>query len=160
MEDLNILTAIKPEYAEKIYEHTKTLEFRKRVSKQLYEHFIKNGNKKKVKMFIYESYPTKKITGYIMIDFVWKMNKKVIDILYKAHSESFGIDLKDLYKYYDISSMIHETDEVGVAIDIFDSVRFEKPISLWDIDMQYPPQDYRYLTPFDVEKLLRVLANC
>jgi predicted transcriptional regulator len=150
--------AIKPNYTKLIYEKIKTLEFRKRLSKKLLEHFKVYGNRYPVKLYIYESHPTKMITGYMLVDFAWSMNKNVIDQFYRSHPKSLGITLDDLYAYYHIDAKTPENKPIGCAINIRDAIRFEKPIPIWDVDITYPPQDFIYLTPYDVERIGRVVT--
>lgn len=155
--DLTLFMAIKPNYADLIYKKIKTLEWRKRISKQLMQHFKDYGNDNPVKIYIYESYPKKYITGYMLVNFAWKMNLNVINQFYMNDSKSFGIELEDLYQYFRINRKTAKNEYIGYALNIVDAMRFDKPISLWDVDIMYPPQDFIYLTPFDIEKITRMV---
>lgn len=155
--ELNIMMAIKPVFTQRIYAKDKTLEFRKRLSKKLIEHFKAYGNRNPVKLWIYESHPTKMITGYILADYAWTVNKNVLNQFYRSHPKSFGIELDDLYHYYQIDAKTPENEQIGCAINIKEAVKFDKPVFLWDVDISYPPQDYIYLTPYDVERIGRAV---
>lgn len=155
--DLSIMMAIKPNYTKLIYERVKTLEFRKKLAKRLVEHFKAYGNRYPVMIYIYESHPTKMITGYMLADYAWTINKNVIDQFYRSHPKSLGINLEDLYEYYQIDAKTENNKHIGRAINIRDAHRFAKPIPLWDVDISYPPQDFIYLTPYDVERISKVV---
>ncbi len=155
--EFNIFMAIKPKYADLIYQKIKSLEWRKRISKKMIKHFKIHGSNQPLKVYIYESYPKKLITGYMIVDFVWKVNQSVINQFYMADSKSFGIELDDLYNYYGINRKTGKNDYLGYALNIRDAVRFDKSISLWDVDISYPPQDFIYLTPLDIEKIRKMV---
>lgn len=157
--DLTLMMAIKPKFTDLIYQHTKSLEWRKRISKKLIQHFKAYGNRNPVKIYIYESHPTKMITGYYLADYAWDVNKNVIDHFYRAHPKSVGIELDELYAYYQISDTTPENERLGATLNIKDAIKFDKPISLWDVDISYPPQDYIYLTPYDVERIERAVSH-
>lgn len=157
--NLDIMMAIKPVYAERIYLKDKTLEFRKKVATMLKKHFKLHGNKKPVRVYIYESYPKKMITGFIVVDFVWSVNKFVIEQFHRAHPKSLGIDISSLFKYYQVDETTDPHVPIGYAFNIREAIRFVKPICLWDIDLSYPPQDFIYLTPCDVDRIENALID-
>jgi predicted transcriptional regulator len=158
-DNLALMMAIKPKYTELIYKKSKSLEFRNKIAKRLMEHFKNYGNRYPVIIYIYESHPTKMITGYYLADYAWVMNKNVLEQFYKSHPKTFGIELEDLYQYYRIDAKTPNNEQIGYAVNILDAKKFEKPIPLWDIDLNYPPQDFIYLTPYDLEKIGRAVNN-
>ena len=82
---MNLLLSIKPEFVNKILTHEKLYEFRKSIFKQKVD-----------KIFIYSSYPVKKIVGYFEVTEI--ICETPIE-LWNSFSDVSGISEKDFFKY-------------------------------------------------------------
>jgi predicted transcriptional regulator len=127
----NILLSIRPEYANKIFEHTKTVELRRVCPKHL-----EQGDW----VLIYASSPVQALVGAFKVD---KIVKKPLKDLWKMVRKQAGATRQEFDAYYDGVS-------VGVAIffKVQDVQQLEEPITL-DILKQHcfhPPQSFRYAT--------------
>ena len=82
---MNLLISIKPEFVNKILANEKLYEFRKSIFKQKVD-----------KIFIYSTYPVKKIVGYFEAsEIICKSPQE----LWNSFSEVSGISKKDFFKY-------------------------------------------------------------
>lgn len=121
---MNVLLAIKPEFADKIFSGVKKYEYRKVIF-----------TKKVDKVIIYASSPVSKVVGEFTIDSivkgkpnkVWEETKN-----YAGITESY---FKDYFKGKD----------TAYAIKIKDCCKYSKPLSLKEIGVQYAPQSFVYL---------------
>lgn len=124
-----ILMSIRPLYAEKIFNRTKTVELR-RIKPKL----IKAGSL----IFVYVSAPIKSLVGAFSVASV---EEKPVLALWESVKDHAGISYDDFHRYYHGS-------EKGVAIFINDVWLLPKPIHLSDLqrdfDGFYPPQSFRY----------------
>jgi predicted transcriptional regulator len=138
-----LLISIKPEYANKIFEGSKTVELR-RVRPRLREDDI---------VVVYASCPEKALVGWFEVEEIIEEhpNKLWNKVEYKA-----GIDRKIFDRYYQGASL-------GYGIFLKRSFLFEKPIDLEIIKEQWsefrPPQSYHYLKPTELD-ILESLAEC
>jgi predicted transcriptional regulator len=138
-----LLISIKPEYANKIFEGSKTVELR-RVRPRLREDDI---------VVVYASCPEKALVGWFEVEEIIEEhpNKLWNKVEYKA-----GIDRKIFDRYYQGASL-------GYGIVLKRSFLFEKPIDLEIIKEQWsefrPPQSYHYLKPTELD-ILESLAEC
>ena len=83
---MNLLISIKPEFVKKILSHEKLYEFRKTIFKQNVD-----------KIFIYATYPVKKIVGYFeACEIICKSPME----LWNLFAEVSGISKKEFFKYY------------------------------------------------------------
>lgn len=130
---MNIILSIKPKWAELIYSGKKTIEWRKSIPK------FQNIEK----VFLYETYPVKKITGFFYWDgfeqLVFSEPKENKDIHNAAKKiiNAGCVPLEDLKKYK------------GDRLNLFGwrikyQTKFEEP---WNLDKFYlkrPPQSWCY----------------
>ena len=120
-----VLLSIKPQYAEKIAQGLKKVEFRKKV-------FVDSVDT----VYVYSSSPVKKIIGYF--------NKTSIveatpDKLWEDFSQVGLISKTDFQNYY-------KMHEVGYGIEIKKFIHFAEPIDPKDYDPKFrAPQSYCYI---------------
>ena len=133
---MNLLISIKPEVVNKILAYEKLYEFRKSIFKQEVE-----------KIFIYSTYPVKKIVGYFEVGEV--IHDSPI-VLWNSFSEFSGISKKDFFNYY------AGVDE-GFAIKIKNLHVFDEFIDMDDYDDFRAPQSFCYVENNDcLRKLLLI----
>jgi predicted transcriptional regulator len=131
-----LLFSIKPEFSELILSGKKSVELRKQAPKKKSRYAI-----------IYESSPSKGITGLFVIkDIQVKPIREISQLLSKAcvSSQFFG----EYYKGYN----------EGVIIEIENAFRFERKVSLCELRdlMDFaPPQDFCYFDANLVQEVLR-----
>lgn len=120
----NILLPIKPCYADKIFEGAKKYEYRKRL--------CKNPVKK---VYIYATYPVKAIVGEADVIEKMTMPKKE---LWNITKEQSGISLEFFNKYF-------ENREYACAYHLENVKKYDKPILLKSVGINYVPQSYVYI---------------
>lgn len=124
----SILLSIRPKYAEKILEGSKTVELRR-----VRPIYIAKGSL----AFMYVTSPVKSIVGAFKVDLVIEMNLRD---LWKAVKSRAGISQKEFDSYFEGTCR-------GVGIFFSEIWLFSKLISLKDLkkkmDFQ-PPQSFRY----------------
>lgn len=121
---MNLLISIKPEFVNKIITNEKLYEFRKSI-------FRKNVDK----VFIYSTYPVKKIVGYFEVgEIICKSPHE----LWNLFSEVSGISKKDFFKYYANSNE-------GFAIKIDNLHVFDEFIDMNEYDNFKAPQSFCYV---------------
>lgn len=129
MPDNAILLSIRPQYAEKIFEGSKTVELRRVFPKR-----IKQG----ALVLIYVSSPVKSLSGSFK---VVRVVKKPVKELWKIVNKKAGVTYEEFNAYY-------EGISVGVAIFFAEVRRHPKPIELKDLKKKilgfFPPQGFRY----------------
>lgn len=121
----NILMSIKPQYADAIARGEKRIEFRKQP--------IANTVKK---IYVYSSYPKKRIIGYFDVEEV------VCDspnILWKKYSSIGGIDNKSFFKYFN-----GKTSGFGILFEKYHPLTDEKDPKEFDISFR-APQSFSYI---------------
>ena len=106
-----ILMSIRPQYANKIFDGTKTVELRRVKPKVLQEGDL---------IFVYVSSPVKSLVGAFSVDSV--MEKPLL-ALWKNVKDSAGISRSDFFSYF-------QGVEKGVAIFIKDVWLLPKPVHL------------------------------
>ena len=121
---MNILISIKPEFVDKILSREKLYEFRKTIFKQHVE-----------KIFIYCTYPVKKIVGYFEVSEI--ICESPIE-LWNSFSKVSGISKKDFFEYY------ANTNE-GFAIKIDNLNIFDEFIDMNEYDNFKAPQSFCYV---------------
>lgn len=121
---MNLLISIKPEFVEKILTHEKQYEFRKSIFKQNVE-----------KIFIYSTYPVKKIVGYFEVSEI--ICESPIE-LWNSFSEVSGISRSDFFKYYGGCNE-------GFAIKIENLQIFDEFIDMSQYDDFKAPQSFCYV---------------
>ena len=127
---MDILLSIHPKWAKKIYNYEKTLEWRKNVPS---DDFID-------KIFLYETAPVKKITGYFVYDHYYSLVFKtgVPDPTAKVLIERGCVPLEELKKY------AGQKDEL-FGWKVKNPQEFDTPRTLEDFDLKRPPQSWRYI---------------
>ena len=133
---MNLLMSIKPEFVGKILAYEKLYEFRKSIFKQKVE-----------KVFIYSTYPVKKIVGCFEVGEI--ICESPIE-LWNSFSDVSGIFEKDFFKYY-------EGSEEGFAIKIDNLQIFDEFIDMSKYDEFKAPQSFCYVENNDcLRKLLLI----
>ena len=128
---MSVLLSIKPKYVEEIKKRSKLFEFRKQIFKQFTD-----------EIWVYESAPTKRIVGKIIVSDIIKDSPKN---LWKQTKLVAGINREDFFKYF-------EGKKEGYAIEIKDFYELQSPLNPYDIEKDFvPPQSFTYL-----DNLLRV----
>lgn len=121
---MNLLMSIKPEFVDKILSCEKLYEFRKSIFKQDVE-----------RVFIYSSFPEKKIVGYFEVgEIICKSPAELWD----SFSEVSGISEKDFFKYF-------EGKNEGFAIKIDNLCVFKEFIDMDDYEEFKAPQSFCYV---------------
>ncbi len=123
---MKVLLSIKPKYVKEITNGSKLYEFRKTIFSPQVKY-----------IYVYESAPTKKIVGKIVIDIVIEDTPKKLWANFKRNS---GISKQEFFEYF-------KDKEKGYAIKIKKYVRYKKPINPYRKKERFvPPQSYLYLT--------------
>jgi type I restriction enzyme S subunit len=128
--------SIKPEFVEKILSDEKLYEFRKSVFKENPE-----------RIFIYSTYPEKRIVGHFTPDEIICRSPKD---LWDSFSEVSGISREDFFRYY-------ADAEKGYAIRIADLNVFDEPIDMDRYKDFRAPQSFCYVE--NNELLRRLLLS-
>ena len=121
---MNLLISIKPEFVKKILAYEKLYEFIKSIFKEDVD-----------KIFIYSTYPVKKIVGYFEVNEIICESPQE---LWNSFSEVSGISKKDFFKYYANSNE-------GFAIKIDNLHIFEEYIDMNQYDDFRAPQSFCYV---------------
>lgn len=121
---MNLLISIKPEFVNKILANEKLYEFRKSIFKQDVD-----------KIFIYSTYPVKKIVGYFEVG---EIICKPPHELWNSLSDVSGISKKDFFKYYANSNE-------GFAIKIDKLHIFDEFIDMNEYENFKAPQSFCYV---------------
>lgn len=127
----DVVLSIRPRYAERIFDGTKTVELRRRFSEA-----VPSG----ALACIYSTTPTKAMTGAATIEDVQRLS---IATLWRRHKEAAAIKRADFDAYF-------EGVDSGYAILLSSAREFERAIPLTELrslcDFE-PPQSYLYATP-------------
>ncbi len=125
-----VLLSIKPKYADKIFNGTKTVELRRICPK------VTKGDL----VLVYVSSPVKALVGEFEVK---KIVEAPLRVLWKKVQNYAGIDRKEFNQYY-TGSM------VGYGIFLKKALRLSEPLHLKNLKEEWPnfhpPQIYRYLT--------------
>ena len=123
-----LIVSIKPEFAEKIFNGTKSIELRKSTPNVLPGDAV----------IIYCTDPIKAVLGICIIKEILKLKPSV---MWKNHNCLLGIDQKRYKTYY-------ENSDVAIGIVLTSICKLEKNISLSTIKEMFPmfqpPQTFRY----------------
>jgi predicted transcriptional regulator len=126
-----LLLSIRPEYANKIFDRTKTVELR-RVRPRL----LNEGDR----VVVYVSSPQQAVVGSFKVD---NIVEKPVTELWEEVEKLAGISHEDFYDYY-------QGVRLGVGIFLKDIHRFSQPVELHRLRNKLPnlkpPQSFRYLT--------------
>jgi len=130
---MNVLLSIKPKYVEEIKKGNKEYEFRKSLCK-------KENYDKLEKVFIYSTYPIKKIVARFWFNYVTEDHP---EILWEKYKDSSGIDEQEFFNYF-------QGREKGLAIKISDLKFFKNPIDPHKIFPDFnAPQSFCYIEDID-----------
>lgn len=122
---LNALFSIKPEYVNLIFSGEKKYEFRTAVCK-------KNISK----IIIYETSPVSKIVGEVYVSNILKDTpEKIWNKTYK----NAGIEKNKFMKYF-------KNHEFAYAYVLENPVKYDRQISLQELNISSAPQSYLYLS--------------
>ncbi len=124
---MNVLLSIKPTFVERIFNGEKLYEFRKVIfKKDKIDH-----------IYIYSSYPVKKIVGRFEIGGIIEDSP---DRLWETCNGSSGLNYQEFFSYF-------SDKDRGYAIQIKDLVKFESPIEPQEIlDNFTAPQSFCYIS--------------
>ncbi len=126
-----ILMSIRPQYADKIFNRSKTVELRRVKPKSLEQGDL---------VLVYVSAPIKSLVGAFT---VLSVTEKTLPALWKKVKDYAGVSRSEFLDYY-------QGADTGVAIFIKDIWLLPKPIQLAELREEvkgfYPPQSFRYTT--------------
>lgn len=129
----DIVMSIHPEWAGKIYSGEKKIEWRKTKPR----HYDS-----KMKVYLYETAPVKKVTGYFMVERFRHIDAHADDYLSLINlgsAEILGcVSISDLKKYQGSSPEL-------IAWDIGKVVKFKEPRALESLGIKKPPQSWQHL---------------
>ncbi len=129
---MNILLSIKPKWAEKIYSGEKTVEWRKSLPCRIPGPELNHGDEK-IKVYLYETHPVKKVTGFFEFGGV-----KVLDARFMDKDPKGCVPIEDLKKY--------QGDNCNLCAWIVKNPRrFVVPVLLEDFSLERPPQTWQYI---------------
>ncbi len=144
MSNSAILLSIRPEFAEKIFQGTKTVELRRIRPKQL---------RKGTLVLMYVSSPTKSLAGAFTVDEVIEQS---IEKLWEMVRHKAGVTRQQFDLYYKGTSS-------GIGIFIKDMWKLPSPIELQELQKGtipfHPPQSFRYATANEVNKVSNQLPE-
>ncbi len=133
-----ILMSIRPQYAEKIFNRSKTVELRRIKPK-----FIQAGDL----VFVYVSSPVKSLVGAFTVSSV---TEKSLLSLWKNVKDYAGVSRNEFLNYF-------QDVDTGVAIFIKDVWLLPRQIRLAELKKEFkgfqPPQSFRYTSVRQVESL-------
>lgn len=121
-----VLLSIKPEFAYKIFDGTKRYEFRRNIFKR----------KDIRKILVYASSPVQRIIGEFEISAILHDD---VERLWNVTKHEAGISKESYNQYF-------ENKKKAFAIKIGSTTLYDTPISLSDINVDYAPQSFFYLT--------------
>ncbi len=126
-----ILISIRPKYAKKIFDGSKTIELRKIKPKHLSPGDL---------VLVYVSSPIKSLVGAFRVE---KVEEYSLTEMWEKVKDKAGISKKDFDNYY-------QESKTGIAIFIENVWKLPKPIELSDLRKAeegfHPPQSFRYTT--------------
>ena len=123
---MKVLLSIKPEYANAIFAGTKKYEFRRSI--------FKKPNIKTI--VVYSSSPVQKVIGEFEIETILR---KDIDQLWSLTEQESGINKDFFFEYY-------KGKEIGFAIKIKKTKKYDKPLDIKSDFNKTPPQSFVYIT--------------
>ncbi len=132
-----LLLSIRPKYADKIFDQTKTVELRRVCPRRLEKGDL---------VLIYVSSPTQAVVGAFKVE---KIVEKPVTLLWQMVKTKAGLKRSEFDAYY-------RGIEIGVGIFFKQFWPLNSPISLkimkeQDIGFQ-PPQSFRYTTTGELER--------
>lgn len=128
-----LLLSVKPQYANKIFEGTKTVELRRVRPK-----YLQQGDL----VLIYVSSPVKALSGAFKVD---KIVEKPLKELWRSVRKGAGISRQEFNEYYQGTST-----GIGLFFKVENVWHFPEPIGLKALQEDnynyHPPQGFRYAT--------------
>ena len=121
---MDLLISIKPNFVEKIILNEKKYEFRKTIFKRSVE-----------RIFIYSTFPEKKIVGYFVSGGIIKNSPEK---LWENFGDVSGISYESFFNYF-------KGKDEGFAIKINDLNVFSKPIDTRKLENFKAPQSFYYI---------------
>lgn len=121
---MKIVLPIHPIYSKQIFDGIKKYEFRTKIPKQKIETIL-----------VYETAPTKKIVGELVVEEILAMNK---EDLWKEVKEHGCISKEDLFNYF-------QNQEIAYAYKIGKTKRYSTYKELKDFNIDFAPQSFVYL---------------
>ena len=119
-----ILISIKPDYSQAILAGIKKVEYRKR------------GFSRPIKkMIIYETSPTKKVVGEVL---VLGILQDSVDRIWKMTYDVGGVSKDDFYRYYG-------NRKTAYAIQLGEIQTYKHSLNLKDFGISHAPQSFCYL---------------
>jgi predicted transcriptional regulator len=129
----DIVLAIKPKYAQKIYSGEKTFEIRRKIPKSMIN-----------RVYLYETTPVKKITGYFTLKRVFT---GPVDRVWQVVAPKSGLTPDSFYVYCGQRSKVS-------ALEINFVEKFEHPLNPYrEMPRFCAPQNFLYLTTALVNKI-------
>lgn len=129
------LISIKPKYVNAIIEGKKTVEFRKKIFSDSVR-----------QVFIYSSYPEKRIVGYFMVATIRKDSPSS---LWGKYKDVGCISKEDFCKYF-------KNSKIGYGIEIKELTLFSEKIDALQFDKEFKaPQSYCYINNVKLLQWLR-----
>lgn len=141
-----LLIALKPQYADMVFEGLKTAELRRRIPSH-----VRNRD-----VYIYVSSPAMELRGGFRVGEIWTGSP---DEIWTTVSHAAGVSKQTFNDYYDGLN-------VAFALEILDVWEFANPIPLGRLRERIPafvvPQSYRYAKPaefrwFDSRKKISLI---
>lgn len=136
----SLFISVKPEFVEKIFNGSKTIELRKSAP----------NVKKDDVIIIYSTSPIMAVIGTCKVKDILILKPAK---LWNEHSSRFGIDRKRYFDYYD-------GKDIAVGIVLKEVKKFNKQIPLSKLRSKFanfhPPQTYRYI---DLKLLNKLIIN-
>lgn len=123
---MKVLLSIKPEFVDKIFEGTKTYEFRKTLFRR----------EDISSIVIYASAPIQRIVGEFRI---MDILSEDVDTLWKKTKEYSGISQEYYLSYF-------QKKQVAYAIKIGQIIKYKKPKKLSDYNVIHAPQSFCYIS--------------
>ena len=142
---MNIILAIHPKWAEKIFSGEKTIEFRKSFPQIYYP---------RMKIFMYETAPVHRVTGY----FLWAGTKRFQDVDWtKADERQRKIIEEGCIAAEDLNAY-QEPRKHLCAWGVERPKKFDMPKTLQNFGIDTAPQSWAY-TKFDFDDVSKQLVE-
>ena len=122
---MRVLLSIKPEFALRIFDGSKRYEYRRTI--------FKRGEVKTV--VVYASEPIKQVIGEFEIGEIFHEEPEA---LWAKTGDHAGITKKRFLQYFD-----NKTE--GYAIEVKETRTYDRPITLNELMVPWPPQSFTYL---------------
>ena len=123
---MDVILSIKPKFANRIFSGIKKYEFRKTI-------FRREVNR----VFLYETTPVGKITGYFRYRRILKGTPEEIWSICQKYA---GISEREFFQYYSKSKLAY-------AIEVEEVIRFKRMMDLKEsFNIMTPPQSFTYIS--------------